>query len=108
MLLRGVTVIDLSRLLPGGYCSRLLREQGATVIKVEPPAGDPLRAMPGGQAIFDALHQGSELIRIDLRSPEGQAALAEHLRAADVLLEGFRPGRMEAIGVGYDALAATN
>ena len=108
MLLRGVMVIDLSRLLPGGYCAQLLRQQGATVIKVEPPAGDPLRAMPGGQAIFDALHQGSELIRIELRSPEGQAALAEHLRGADVLLEGFRPGRMEAIGLGYDALAATN
>lgn len=108
MLLRGVMVIDLSRLLPGGYCAQLLREQGATVIKVEPPAGDPLRALPAGQAIFDALHQGSELIRLDLRSPAGRAALEDRLRHADVLLEGFRPGRMGAIGLGYEALAAIN
>lgn len=108
MLLRGVMVIDLSRLLPGGYCAQLLRRQGAQVVKVEPPAGDPMRQMPGGQAIFDALHQGSELIRLDLRTPEGRAALEDRLGHADVLLEGFRPGRMESIGLGYEALAAIN
>ena len=108
MLLRGVVVIDLSRLLPGGYCAQLLRQQGAHVIKVEPPAGDPMRKMPGGQAIFDALHQASELIRLDLRSPEGRTALEDRVRHADVLLEGFRPGRMEVIGLGYEAMAAIN
>jgi crotonobetainyl-CoA:carnitine CoA-transferase CaiB-like acyl-CoA transferase len=108
MLLRGVVLIDLSRLLPGAYCAQLLRQQGAQVIKIEPPAGDPMRRMPGGQAIFDALHQGSELIRLDLRNPDGRAALQERLRHTDVLLEGFRPGRMDSFGLGYDALVAIN
>lgn len=108
MLLRDLTVIDLSRLLPGAYCAQLLRQEGARVIKVEPPGGDPLRRMPGGQAIFNALHHGSELIRLDLRASEGRATLKERARRGDVLLEGFRPGRMEAIGLGYETLAAIN
>ena len=108
MLLGGVVVIDLSRLLPGAYCAQLLRQEGARVIKVEPPTGDPLRRMPGGQAIFDALHQGSDFISVDLHTEEGRTALADQVSAADVLLEGFRPGRMEAIGLGYEALAASN
>ena len=55
MLLDGVRVLDLSRLLPGGYCTQLLQVQGAQVTKIEPPAGDPIRALPGGNAYFEAL-----------------------------------------------------
>lgn len=108
MSLDGVRVLDLSRLLPGGYCTRLLQAQGATVIKIEPPAGDPIRGLPGGAAYFDALHQGKQLLTLDLRSPSGREALMRRVVDADVLVEGFRPGRMERMELGYAALAAIN
>lgn len=108
MLLQGLHVLDLSRLLPGGYCTQLLQQQGAEVVKVEPPAGDPMRRMPGGKALFAMLHDGKQVTRLDLKSPEGRASLQARVRAADVLVEGFRPGRMEAMGIGYSSLAAIN
>jgi crotonobetainyl-CoA:carnitine CoA-transferase CaiB-like acyl-CoA transferase len=108
MSLDGVRVLDLSRLLPGGYCTQLLQAHGATVVKVESPAGDPLRGLPGGEAYFDALHQGKQLLTLDLRSPSGHEAFLGRVVDADVLVEGFRPGRMERMGLGYAALAAIN
>jgi crotonobetainyl-CoA:carnitine CoA-transferase CaiB-like acyl-CoA transferase len=108
MSLDGVRVLDLSRLLPGGYCTQLLQAQGANVIKIEPPAGDPIRGLPGGEAYFDALHQGKQLLTLDLRSPSGHEAFLGRVVDADVLVEGFRPGRMERMGLGYAALAAIN
>ena len=108
MLLRGIRVIDVSRLLPGGYCTQVLREHGAEVTKVESPSGDPLRAMPGGAAFFDALHHGKQLVTLDLRSPQGREAFLARIADADVLVEGFRPGVMERFGLGYAALAAIN
>src|SRR5437879_10587291 len=95
MLLEGVRVLDLSRLLPGGYCTQLLQAQGAHVTKIEPPAGDPIRALPGGQAYFEALHSGKPLLTLDLRTDEGREALRRRVVDADVLVEGFRPGVME-------------
>jgi alpha-methylacyl-CoA racemase len=108
MLLRGVRVLDLSRLLPGGYCTLLLKQQGADVVKVESPAGDPIRALPGGAAYFDALHRGKQLLTIDLRHSDGRQALLEQVARADVLVEGFRPGVMERWHLGYEVLARTN
>ncbi|HVH64834.1 MAG TPA: CoA transferase [Candidatus Acidoferrum sp.] len=108
MLLRGIRVIDISRLLPGGYCTQVLAEQGAEVTKVESPSGDPLRAMPGGAAFFDALHRGKRLVTLDLRSDEGRTAFLARMTDADVLVEGFRPGVMERFGLGYATLAAIN
>lgn len=108
MLLRGVRVLDLSRLLPGGYCTQLLQQQGAEVIKVESAAGDPIRALPGGAAYFDALHRGKQLRTIDLRTPDGRRALLEEVARAEVLVEGFRPGVMERLQLGYDVLIRTN
>ncbi len=108
MSLEGVRVLDLSRLLPGGYCTQLLQAQGATVTKIEPPAGDPIRRLPGGAAYFDALHDGKQLLTLDLRSPPGREAFLRRLLDADVLVEGFRPGRMERMDLGYAALAAIN
>src|SRR5437763_444515 len=108
MLLQGLRVLDLSRLLPGGYCTQLLQQQGAEVVKVEPPAGDPMRRMPGGEALFAMLHGGKQLTRLDLKSPDGRASLQALARDADVLVEGFRPGRMETMGMGYASLAAIN
>src|SRR2546430_4256993 len=108
MLLDGVRVLDLSRLLPGGYCTQLLQAQGAQVTKIEPPAGDPIRALPGGNACFEALHGGKQLLTLDLRTETGRDALRERVVEADILVEGFRPGVMERMELGYPALAAIN
>src|SRR2546423_1734811 len=108
MLLDGVRVLDLSRLLPGGYCTQLLQAQGAQVTKIEPPAGDPIRALPGGSAYFEALHGGKQLLTLDLRSEDGRDDLRRYVAKADVLVEGFRPGVMERMELGYAALAAIN
>ena len=108
MSLDGLLVLDLSRLLPGGYCTQLLQAQGATVTKVESPAGDPIRALPGGAAYFEALHHGKRLVTLDLRSPSGLQSLHSLVVDADVLVEGFRPGVMERMELGYPALAAIN
>src|SRR6266550_892620 len=108
MLLDGVRVLDLSRLLPGGYCTQLLLAQGAQVTKIEPPAGDPIRALPGGNAYFAALHRGKQLLTLDLRTKTGREALRLRVVDADVLVEGFRPGVMERMELGYTSLAAVN
>ena len=108
MPLDGVRVLDLSRLLPGAYCTQLLQAQGAAVIKVESPTGDPIRALPGGEAYFDALHRGKQMLTLDLRSEAGRQALRRRVLYADVLVEGFRPGVMERMELGFTALAAIN
>src|ERR1700694_990915 len=108
MLLDGVRVLDLSRLLPGGYCTQLLQAQGAQVTKIEPPAGDPIRALPGGTAYFEALHRGKQLLTLDLRTEGGRDTLRRRVVDADVLVEGFRPGVMERMELGYAAQAAIN
>jgi len=108
MLLDGVRVLDLSRLLPGGYCTQLLQAQGAQVTKIEPPTGDPIRALPGGGAYFEALHRGKQLLTLDLRTEDGRDDLRRRVVDADVLVEGFRPGVMERMELGYTALAAIN
>src|SRR6202165_5631437 len=108
MLLDGDRVLDLPRLLPGGYCTQLLQAQGAQVTKIEPPAGDPIRALPGGDAYFDTLHRGQRLVTLDLRTEAGRDALRRLVVDADVLVEGFRPGVMERMDLGYAALAAIN
>jgi len=116
--LEGVTVLDLSRLLPGGFCSCLLSDFGADVIKVEDTgAGDYVRwAQPryegaeasAGGALFLALNRGKRSIRIDLKSERGAEVLLALVRCADVLLESFRPGVMDRLGVGYELLRREN
>ena len=116
--LAGVTVLDLSRLLPGGFCSCLLSDFGADVIKVEDTgAGDYLRWAPphyegvaesAGGALFLALNRGKRSIRIDLKSERGAEVLLALVRDADVLLESFRPGVLDRLGVGYERLRHEN
>jgi len=108
MLLSEVRVLDLSRLLPGAYCTQLLQAQGAEVTKIESPRGDPIRRLPGGEAYFDVLHRGKQLLTLDLRAEDGRQALRQRLVDADVLVEGFRPGVMEKMELGYPALATIN
>lgn len=119
--LAGIRVIDLTRLLPGPLATRHLVELGAEVLKIEGPAGqgqdDGTRVMgqtdtercAGEPALtFRELNRGKALLRLDLRSAEGAAALLERVRCADVLVEGFRPGVMDKLGLGWDALHAVN
>ena len=116
--LEGVRVLDLSRLLPGGFCSLLLADFGAEVIKVEDTGlGDYLRWAPpyyeGGEdsarsALFLALNRNKSSVRIDLKQPEGRDVFLRLAREADVVLESFRPGVMDRLGVGYETLRAEN
>jgi len=106
-----VRVLDLTRLLPGPFCTLLLRRLGADVIKVEPPAGgDWVRFLPprvgGCSALFEALHAGKRGIVLDLKHADGPAVLRRLVRGADVLVEGFRPGVLDRLGVGFEALSA--
>jgi len=105
--LAGIRVLDLSRLLPGPACSLLLADHGAEVVKVEDTGdGDGLRAAsPAG---FAALNRGKRSVRLDLKSAGGREALTRLAARADVLLESFRPGVMDRLGVGYERLRERN
>jgi crotonobetainyl-CoA:carnitine CoA-transferase CaiB-like acyl-CoA transferase len=108
-----VTVLDLTRLLPGGYCTLLLGDLGADVIKVEEPGrGDYIRWTPpmvdGESAAHRALNRGKRSVTLNLKSPEGVDILRRLAATADVLVESFRPGVMDRLGVGYEALRSAN
>ena len=112
--LEGIRVLDLSRLLPGGFCSLLLADFGAEVVKVEDTgAGDYIRWAPpyydGAQdsaksAMFLSLNRNKRSIRIDLKSQEGREVLLALVRDHDVVLESFRPGVLDRLGVGYERM----
>ncbi len=114
----GVRVLDLSRLLPGGFCSLLLADHGADVLKVEDTGlGDYIRWAPpfhdGAQqsaksALFLALNRNKRSIRLDLKHPEGRDVLLALVREHDVVLESFRPGVLDRLGAGYEAMRALN
>ncbi|HEY5428166.1 MAG TPA: CaiB/BaiF CoA-transferase family protein [Solirubrobacteraceae bacterium] len=116
--LEGLTVLDLSRLLPGGFCSLLLSDFGADVIKVEDTGvGDYIRWSPpyyegaaetARSALFLSLNRGKRSIRLNLKTDGGRDALLALARDADVLLESFRPGVLHRLGVGYEQLRAQN
>jgi alpha-methylacyl-CoA racemase len=111
--LRGVRVLDLSRLLPGPFLTMILADMGADVVKVEDPRmGDYMRVMPPMKGPlsgrFIAVNRGKRSIALDLKSPAGRAAFERMAERADVIVESFRPGVMDKLGVGYAALAAKN
>jgi alpha-methylacyl-CoA racemase len=116
--LRGVRVLDLSRLLPGGFCSLLLADFGADVLKVEDTGmGDYIRWSPpyyegahdsAKSALFLSLNRNKRSIRLDLKSDGGREALLALVRDADVVLESFRPGVLERLGVGYERMREQN
>ena len=107
--LSGITIIDLSRILAGPYCTLLLAELGARVIKIEPPRqGDDARQYGpfknGKSAYFVSVNRGKESIALDLKSPNGREIFERLLDKADALVENFRPGTMEKLGYGWDSL----
>jgi crotonobetainyl-CoA:carnitine CoA-transferase CaiB-like acyl-CoA transferase len=111
--LRGIRVLDLSRLLPGPFLTMVLADLGADVIKVEDPrVGDYLRAIPpakGGLAgRYLAVNRGKRSLALDLKAPAGREALLKMAAKADVVVESFRPGVLDKLGVGYAALCAAN
>jgi len=116
--LEGIRVLDLSRLLPGPFCSLLLADFGADVIKVEDTGmGDYVRwaqpKFPGVEdtaaaAFFLALNRNKRSIRVDLKTDAGRDVLLRLVRDADVLLESFRPGVLDRLGVGYERLRQEN
>ncbi len=116
--LAGIRILDLSRLLPGGFCSQLLADHGADVLKVEDTClGDYVRWAPpfhegaedsAKSALFLALNRNKRSIRVDLKQPEGRDVLLALVRDHDVVLESFRPGVLDRLGVGYEAMRAVN
>lgn len=111
--LDGITVLDFTRLLPGPFCTQLLANLGADVIKIEDPRlGDYMRAVPpiveGVSYPFLMVNRGKRSLAVDLKTPDGREILHRLARRADVVVEQFRPGVMARLGADYDGLAMMN
>ena len=111
--LAGVRVVDLSRLLPGAFCTHMLRELGAEVTKVEPPGGDPLRRLQplaaDGESVFHhLLNQGKRARVIDARAASGRAELDALLDDADVVVDNFRAATAKKLGLDRDTIRAAH
>ena len=111
--LTGVRVIDLGQYLPGPHAAQLLADLGAEVVKVEPPAGDPLRRLgptdaDGMTAAYKLLNAGKTVVRLDLKDPDGRAAFEALVAKADALVESYRPGVLDKLGLGHGRLRALN
>lgn len=109
--LSGIVVVDLSRILAGPYCTLLMAEMGARVIKVEPPkGGDDARAygpfVNGKSTYFASVNRGKESIALDLKADADRKIFEKLLEKADVVVENFRPGTMEKLGYGWETLHA--
>jgi crotonobetainyl-CoA:carnitine CoA-transferase CaiB-like acyl-CoA transferase len=111
MRLSDVTVLDLTGLLPGPYATQLLADLGADVVKVERPGtGDGARMMGAGEGpdVFSAVNRGKRSVTLDLKTDAGREAFLHLAERADVVVEGFRPGVVDRLGVGYDAVSERN
>jgi len=111
-VLAGVKVLDFTSFVAGPYCTRLLADLGADVVKLESPEGDGMRGSPprrnGVSALFTQLNAGKRSIAVDLKQPAGLALALELAAAADVVVENYRPGVMARLGLGYETIRARN
>jgi len=113
-LLKGIKILDLSRMLAGDYGSMLLGDMGAEVIKIEPPdEGDPLRKMPphfvkGESAYFLSVNRNKKSVTLDLRTEKGKEVFYKLVKKSDVVFDNFRPGILEKLGADYDTLSKIN
>jgi crotonobetainyl-CoA:carnitine CoA-transferase CaiB-like acyl-CoA transferase len=111
-LLDGIVVLDTTQVMAGPYCAMLLADMGARVIKVEPPAGDSTRSMAGARgndsAAFNAVNRGKLGTVIDLNTAKGRDVFKRLARSADVLVENYRPGVMQRLGLDYQTLKQDN
>src|SRR5260370_41481430 len=105
-------VLDVTQVMAGPFCAMMLADLGAAVGKVEPPAGDSTRQMPGASGTdspaFNAVNRGKRSIVLDLKTPEGRGVFMRLARTTDILIENYRPGVMTALGLDYAALSAVN
>ena len=110
--IEGIRVLDLTQVMAGPFCSMLLCDMGADVIKVEPPTGDSTRRMPGAVGTdspsFNAVNRGKRGIVVDLKQDVGRDVVRRIAVSADVVVENYRPGVMERFGLGYERLAGQN
>lgn len=111
--LRGVRVVDLTTMVMGPYCTQIMADMGADVIKVEPPEGDATRYISAGPApdmsgVFVNVNRGKRGIVLDLRTGEGKAAMAALIATADVFIHSMRAKAIAKLGFDYDAVAALN
>jgi len=109
--LSGIKVIDLTRYLAGPFATQILGDYGAEVIKIEPPEGarEQLNASEGqDNYFFLSTNRSKKSIVLDLKRPEGRAVLHRLVESADVLIDNFRPGVIDAMGFGYSEVAARN
>lgn len=112
MKLDGLRVMDLSNFLPGPHFTMMMADHGAEVIRIEPPAGEPTRTIGAKQGHagvwFRNTHRGKKSVVLDLKRKEGVAAFMKLAASADVVVEAFRPGVVDRLGIGYDAVRAVN
>ena len=112
MKLTGYRVLDLSQFLPGPMLTQMMADHGAEVIKIEPPTGEPVRTVgyrANGESVwFRNTHRGKKSVVLNLKDPADVAAFLELARGADVVIEAFRPGVVDRLGIGYEAVRAVN
>jgi crotonobetainyl-CoA:carnitine CoA-transferase CaiB-like acyl-CoA transferase len=113
MPLSGIRVIDLTRIIAGPFCTLLLGDMGAEIIKIEPPKeGDPLRAQgyikDGLSWYYSSYNRNKKSVTLDLYTPEGKEILSSLISKSDVVVENFRPGVMDKMGFGYGKLKKLN
>src|SRR5450756_370444 len=111
--LNDVKVLDLSQYIPGPMASLFLADMGAEVLKVEPPRGDEMRSLgpkdtAGERVFYAALNAGKKVRRMDLKDEAVRAEFLELVRDYDILIEGFRPGVLARLGIGYPVLSLVN
>ncbi|MBO6520891.1 MAG: CoA transferase [Rhodospirillales bacterium] len=112
--LTGIRVLDLSQFLPGPFATQMLADMGADVVKVEPPKGDPMRALDpvtndrGASPYHALVNAGKRVVMIDLKSDDGQRDFTALVSQADVLMESYRPGVMERLGFPHEKLRELN
>ena len=110
--LDGLRVLDVTQVMAGPFCAMLLADLGADVIKIEPPAGDSTRQMPGAVGAdspsFNAVNRGKRSVVLNLKAAEGREIFTRLARATDIVIENYRPGVMRALGLDYEALATLN
>ena len=103
--MEGLRALDLEIWRPVPYATQLLVEMGADVLKVEPPGGDPMRHYP---ELFESVNAGKRSIVVDIKEDAGRDEVLGLAAGADALMEGFRPGVTDRLGVGYQAVRAVN
>lgn len=111
--LQGIRVLDLSQYIPGPFATQILADLGAEVLKVEPPTGDPMRGFmlldqDGISPLYKQINAGKQLVELDLKNADHRVLFEELVTKTDVLLESYRPGVMERLGLGRDRLQQLN